>query len=70
MKVHDIIHDESGSGCSAGVVGIALALAGADVTLTDLPHVTALTRENVAANCQSVLLRAQVLASVNHRNTY
>lgn len=31
----------------AGVVGIALALAGADVVLADLPHVTPLTRMNV-----------------------
>lgn len=42
------------------MVGIALALAGADVTLTDLPHIVALARENVAANCQSLLVRAQV----------
>jgi predicted nicotinamide N-methyase len=50
----------SGYACCAGVVGIALALAGADVTLTDLSHVTPLTRENVAANCQSPLVRAEV----------
>lgn len=48
---------------SAGVVGLVLALAGADVTLTDLPHVTWLARENVAANCDSPLIRAQVPTS-------
>ena len=48
--------------CRAGVVGIALALAGADALLVDLPHVTPLTRANVDANCQSPLLRAQVWA--------
>ena len=45
---------------NAGVVGLVLALAGADVTLTDLPHVTWLAQENVAANCDSPLVRAQV----------
>lgn len=41
---------------------MVLALAGADVTLTDLPHVAWLARENVAANCDSPLVRAQVPA--------
>ena len=44
----------------AGVVGIALAMAGADVVLTDLPHVTPLTQENVDANCLQTVHRAQV----------
>jgi hypothetical protein len=42
------------------VVAIALARAAADVVATDLPHVTPLTRENVAANCGSPLHRCQV----------
>lgn len=40
-------------------MGIALALAGADVLLTDLPHVTPLARDNVSANCRSPPTRAQ-----------
>ncbi|EIE25645.1 hypothetical protein COCSUDRAFT_64760 [Coccomyxa subellipsoidea C-169] len=48
-------------GTGTGVVGMVLALAGAEVTLTDLPHVTWLARENVAANCDSPLIRAQVV---------
>lgn len=40
-------------------MGIALALAGADVLLTDLPHVTPLARGNVCANCCSPHARAQ-----------
>ena len=35
----------------AGVTGIALALAGARVTMTDREHVLHLTRSNVEANC-------------------
>lgn len=45
--------------CMPGVVGIALALAGADALLVDLPHITPLTRANVDANCASPLVRAQ-----------
>eukprot|EP00879_Flechtneria_rotunda_P023170 GHRR01024496.1.p1 GENE.GHRR01024496.1~~GHRR01024496.1.p1 ORF type:complete len:304 (+),score=106.79 GHRR01024496.1:607-1518(+) len=37
-------------GCGTGQLGIVLALAGADVTLTDLPHITPLTRVNVDLN--------------------
>ena len=40
-------------------MGIALALAGADVLLTDLPHVTPLARDNVSDNCCSQRIRAQ-----------
>mmetsp|Transcript_33978 Transcript_33978/g.101117 ORF Transcript_33978/g.101117 Transcript_33978/m.101117 type:complete len:311 (-) Transcript_33978:263-1195(-) len=39
-------------GCGTGVVGIALALAGADVVLSDLPHVLPLTSANAASNCE------------------
>jgi hypothetical protein len=42
-------------------VGIALALAGAEVTLTDLPHVTPLTQLNVDSNCDPGRQRATVL---------
>jgi hypothetical protein len=42
-------------------VGIALALAGADVALTDLPHITPLTQQNVDANCDACRHRARVL---------
>ncbi|BDA43830.1 EEF1A lysine methyltransferase 3 [Coccomyxa sp. Obi] len=55
---HDVSAVDLGTG--TGVVGLVLALAGADVTLTDLLHVTWLARENVAANCDSPLVRAQV----------
>ncbi|KAK9829400.1 hypothetical protein WJX72_005603 [[Myrmecia] bisecta] len=48
-------------GSGTGVVGIALALAGADVVLTDLPHVTPLTQRNVDANCRQHRCRAQVV---------
>ena len=44
----------------AGVTGIALAQAGASVTLTDLPHICPLTRENVEANCEASSTHAQV----------
>ncbi len=44
----------------AGVVAIALALAGADVVAADLPRVTPLTRANAAANCRSPPHRIQV----------
>ncbi len=36
----------------AGLVGIALALAGAEVVLTDLEHILPLTQQNLAANLQ------------------
>lgn len=42
------------------MVGIALALAGADVVLTDLPHITPLTRQNVESNCRPASHRANV----------
>ena len=41
------------------MVGIALAKAGADVVLADLPHITPLTQANVDANCQEPYERAQ-----------
>lgn len=47
-------------GTGTGTVGIALALAGADVTLTDLPHITPLTKENVDINCDVCRHRARV----------
>eukprot|EP00983_Pelagomonas_calceolata_P002219 75303-Pelagomonas_calceolata.AAC.1 len=37
-----------------GITGIALALAGARVMLTDLPHILPLTRENVTANLRPI----------------
>lgn len=40
-------------GAGTGVVGIAMAMAGADVTMTDLAHITPLTRENVGLNAGS-----------------
>lgn len=45
---------------TAGVTGIALAQAGASVTLTDLPHICMLTRENVEANCNTSSTCVQV----------
>ncbi|KAK9832320.1 hypothetical protein WJX74_006168 [Apatococcus lobatus] len=48
-------------GSGTGVTGIALAQAGASVTLTDLPHICPLTRENVEANCEMSSIHAQVL---------
>ncbi|KAL6761818.1 putative methyltransferase-domain-containing protein [Haematococcus lacustris] len=41
----------SGPGLATGVVGLALALAGARVTLTDLPHILPLTQLNADTNC-------------------
>ncbi|KAJ9506545.1 hypothetical protein QJQ45_019603, partial [Haematococcus lacustris] len=38
-------------GSGTGVVGLALALAGARVTLTDLPHILPLTQLNADTNC-------------------
>ncbi|WIA13223.1 hypothetical protein OEZ85_006815 [Tetradesmus obliquus] len=37
-------------GCGAGTVGMFLALGGAQVVVTDLPHILHLTRENLALN--------------------
>lgn len=39
-------------GCGTGIVGIALALAGASVTLSDLEHVLPLAEENARVNCE------------------
>ncbi|GFR52498.1 hypothetical protein Agub_g15037 [Astrephomene gubernaculifera] len=47
-------------GTGSGVVGIALALAGARVLLTDLPHVLPLTEANVAANCDPRVCRTTI----------
>ena len=44
----------------AGVVGICLAMAGAKVTLTDLPHITPLTAENLALNADKHTMDAEV----------
>lgn len=49
-------------GTGSGVVGIALALAGARVFLTDLPHVVPLTVANVMANCDQNVHQACVCA--------
>ncbi len=38
-------------GAGTGACGISLALAGATVIMTDLSHITPLTRTNVLANC-------------------
>jgi len=46
--------------CLSGVTGIALALAGASVLLTDLPHILPLTQENVAGNCRPAVHKAHV----------
>lgn len=48
---------------AAGVVAIALALAGADVVAADLPRVTTLARANATANCRSPLHRIQARAA-------
>lgn len=50
-------------GTGTGLVGIALALAGAHVRLTDLPHVLPLTAINAEANCGggAAAARVQVL---------
>lgn len=48
----------------AGVVGIALAGAGAEVVLTDLPHILHLTQQNLDANLKAYhKARVRVLAS-------
>ena len=48
----------------AGVVGISLAMAGAKVTLTDLPHITPLTSQNLALNADRHFLDAQASTAV------
>lgn len=47
-------------GAGTGVLGLVLAMAGADVTLTDLEHVTPLCRENVEANRDALCGRVEV----------
>lgn len=37
--------------CGVGVCGIALSMAGAQVILTDLSHITPLTAHNLKVNC-------------------
>ncbi|CAK0757345.1 hypothetical protein CVIRNUC_002532 [Coccomyxa viridis] len=48
-------------GTGTGVVGIGLAMAGARVTLTDLPHIMPLTAQNLALNADKQSLDAQVM---------
>jgi hypothetical protein len=43
-------------------------MAGADVVLTDLPHITPLTQENVEANCRQTVHRAQVLIAMTYNS--
>ena len=52
------------------MVAIALARAAADVVATDLPHVTPLTCDNVAANCGSPLHRCQVTSDCQITTPY
>ncbi|KAG2494446.1 hypothetical protein HYH03_007498 [Edaphochlamys debaryana] len=47
-------------GTGSGVVGIALAAAGAHVLLTDLPHVLPLAQRNLEANTDARVVRARV----------
>ncbi|PNG63008.1 Methyltransferase-like protein 21A, partial [Tetrabaena socialis] len=49
-------------GTGTGLVGIALAAAGARVVLTDLPHVLPLAAANLAANCDPRVTRAALCA--------
>ena len=51
---------------AAGVVGIALALAGAEVVAADLPRATPLARANAAANCRAPPHRIQARSHVSH----
>lgn len=44
-------------GCGVGQLGIGLALAGAAVTLTDLPHIVPLTQTNVDLNAARCAIR-------------
>ncbi|KAL4855505.1 Protein N-lysine methyltransferase METTL21A [Chlorella vulgaris] len=48
-------------GCGTGLVGICLALAGAEVLLSDQPHITPLAELNMQANLVPGLHRAQVV---------
>lgn len=48
-------------GCGTGQLGIALAMAGAEVTLTDLAHITPLTEQNVALNAHAMPINARVV---------
>ena len=48
---------------SAGVTGITLAMAGARTTLSDLPHITPLTRRNLDTNFGADQSYAQVTAA-------
>ncbi|KAL4420405.1 hypothetical protein ABPG75_010061 [Micractinium tetrahymenae] len=48
-------------GCGTGLVGILLALAGAEVTLSDQPHMAPLAEHNVRANLTPGLHRAWVV---------
>lgn len=41
-------------GAGTGMLGIALAMAGADVTMTDLAHITPLTVENIGKNVTGI----------------
>ncbi len=41
-------------GAGTGMLGIALAMAGADVTMTDLAHITPLTVENIDKNSTGI----------------
>jgi hypothetical protein len=45
---------------TAGQLGIVLALAGADVTLTDLAHITPLTQENADINASRCAVKPTV----------
>lgn len=47
-------------GCGTGQLGIVLALAGADVTLTDLEHITPLTQVNVDLNAARCTVQPKV----------
>ncbi|WIA10457.1 hypothetical protein OEZ85_010648 [Tetradesmus obliquus] len=47
-------------GCGIGQLGIVLALAGADVTLTDLAHITPLTQENADINASRCVVKPTV----------
>lgn len=49
----------------AGVTGIALAMAGAKATLSDLPHITPLTQRNVENNLGVNQSLAQVTAAAS-----
>ncbi|KAI3430750.1 hypothetical protein D9Q98_009162 [Chlorella vulgaris] len=48
-------------GCGTGLVGICLALAGAEVLLSDQPHITPLAELNMQANLVPGLHRARVV---------